>query len=96
MLAVTLWTLCPTSCTLQFRLAGPSERMRNIAWEVVLLVLGWVAVTIAQVVVCATTSLHLGPATAYGVWVLLVEGLGATTLVIYSIHLCVRNPIGDL
>ena len=56
----------------------------------VLLVLAWVAVTIAYVVVRATTSLRLGPATAYGVWVLVMEGLGATTLVIYSIHLCVR------
>ena len=70
--------------------AGPSQRKWNIAWEMVLLVLAWLGVTIAYVVVRATKSLHLGPATAYGVWVLVMEALGATTLVIYSIHLCVR------
>ena len=64
--------------------------MWNIAWEMVLLVLAWLGVTIAYVVVRATTSLRLGPATAYGVWVLVMEALGATTLMIYSIHLCVR------
>lgn len=91
MLGFTRLTLCPTLCSLDPCVdAGPSQRKWNIAWEMVLLVLAWLAVTIAYVVVRATKSLHLGPATAYGVWVLVMEALGATTLVIYSIHLCVR------
>ena len=91
MLVVTALNLCPTFCRLEpFPNAGPSQRKWNIAWEMVLLVLAWVGVTIAYVVVRATKSLHLGPATAYGIWVLVMEALGATTLAIYSIHLCVR------
>ena len=82
--------LLQTSSLHPFLDAGPSQRKWNIAWEMVLLVLAWLGVTIAYVVVRATKSLHLGPATAYGVWVLVMEALGATTLVIYSIHLCVR------
>lgn len=37
------------------------------------LILCWFVVTIIYIVVRATKSLHLGKATAYGVWVLVME-----------------------
>ena len=37
------------------------------------LIVAWLVVTIIYIVVRATKSLHLGKATAYGVWVLIME-----------------------
>lgn len=37
------------------------------------LIVAWFVVTIIYIVVRATKSLHLGAATAYGVWVLIME-----------------------
>lgn len=37
------------------------------------LILAWFVITIIYIVVRATKSLHLGKATAYGVWVLIME-----------------------
>ena len=56
----------------------------------VLIVLAWFVVTIIYIVVRATKSLKLGHLVAYGVWVLVVEGLGASTLLLYAFHLCLR------
>ena len=56
----------------------------------VLIVLAWFVVTIIYIVVRATKSLRLGHLVAYGVWVLVVEGLGASTLLLYAFHLCLR------
>ena len=56
----------------------------------VLLVLAWFVVTIIYIVVRSTKSLRLGHLVAYGVWVLVVEGLGASTLLLYAFHLCLR------
>ena len=56
----------------------------------VLIVLAWFVVTIIYIVVRATKSLKLGHLVAYGAWVLVVEGLGASTLLLYAFHLCLR------
>lgn len=44
-----------------------------------LLTLAWFVVSIIYIVVRATKSLHLGKATAYGVWVLVME-VGSLTV----------------
>ena len=75
---------CPLSC------AGKGQWKWNICWPMVLIVLAWFVVTIIYIVVRATKSLSLGHLVAYGVWVLVVEGLGASTLLLYAFHLCLR------
>jgi cellulose synthase/poly-beta-1,6-N-acetylglucosamine synthase-like glycosyltransferase len=65
--------------------------LANIFWPMVVVVMAWFGVTIAYIVVRATQSLGLGKLTAYGVWVLVIEALGATTLFIYAIHLMVAS-----
>lgn len=47
--------------------------MRNVNWLMALLALAWFVIAIIYIVVRATKSLHLGKATAYGVWVLVME-----------------------
>ena len=47
--------------------------MQNINWLMAFLILAWFVVTIIYIVVRATKSLKLGKATAYGVWVLVME-----------------------
>ena len=53
------------------RIAG--QYMQNVNWLMALLALAWFIIAIIYIVVRATKSLHLGKATAYGVWVLVME-----------------------
>lgn len=56
---------------LRWMFAG--QHMQNINWLMAFLILSWFVVTIIYIVVRATKSLKLGKATAYGVWVLIME-----------------------
>ena len=49
------------------------QHIQNINWVMAFLILCWFVITIIYIVVRATKSLHLGKATAYGVWVLVME-----------------------
>lgn len=58
------------------------QHIQNINWLMAFLILCWFVITIIYIVVRATKSLHLGKATAYGVWVLIME---------VSLHICLQN-----
>lgn len=49
------------------------QYLQNINWLMAILTLAWFVVSIIYIVVRATKSLNLGKATAYGVWVLVME-----------------------
>lgn len=49
------------------------QHIQNINWLMAFLILCWFVITIIYIVVRATKSLKLGKATAYGVWVLIME-----------------------
>ena len=49
------------------------QHIQNINWVMAFLILCWFVITIIYIVVRATKSLKLGKATAYGVWVLVME-----------------------
>ena len=52
-------------------LAG--QYLQNVNWLMAILTVAWFVIAIIYIVVRATRSLHLGKATAYGVWVLVME-----------------------
>ena len=58
------------------------QHIQNINWLMAFLILCWFVITIIYIVVRATKSLHLGKATAYGVWVLVME---------VSLHICFQS-----
>jgi len=58
------------------------QHIQNINWVMAFLILCWFVITIIYIVVRATKSLHLGKATAYGVWVLVME---------VSLHICFQS-----
>ena len=57
--------MCVCVCT--------GQHIQNINWGMSFLILCWFVITIIYIVVRATRSLKLGKATAYGVWVLVME-----------------------
>ncbi len=60
------------------------QHIQNINWVMAFLILCWFVITIIYIVVRATKSLHLGKATAYGVWVLIME---------VSLHICFQSHL---
>lgn len=93
-------TTVPSPAFSPLNMAGPGKRRlpwagqfwRNTNWFMTGMVLAWVAITTGYVVVRATQSLK-GLSTGiliYGIWVLVVEVLGATTLMLYAVHLMVH------
>ena len=49
------------------------QHLQNINWVMAFIITAWFVITVIYIVVRATKSLHLGKATAYGVWVLVME-----------------------
>lgn len=81
-------------------MAGPGKRklqwagqfFQNTNWFMTGMVLAWLAVTVGYVVVRSSQSikpLKIG-VKIYGIWVLVIEVLGASTLLIYAVHLMVN------
>lgn len=85
--------VCCSRPSRPFPLALPAGKVAsNTCWPMVVVIVAWIAVTIVYIVIRATQSLGLRPKglVAYGVWVLVLEVLGCSTLMIYALHLTLR------
>ena len=60
------------------------QHLQNINWIMAFIITAWFVITIIYIVVRATKSLHLGKATAYGVWVLVMEVTLSFTLFMHA------------
>lgn len=65
--------ILPDCSEVQATCVDAGQYMQNVNWLMALLTLAWFVIAIIYIVVRATKSLHLGKATAYGVWVLVME-----------------------
>ncbi|KAL3145110.1 hypothetical protein ABBQ38_001719 [Trebouxia sp. C0009 RCD-2024] len=91
----------PTPAFTPLNLAGPGKRklpwagqfFQNTNWIMTSVVLAWIVVTIGYIIVRASVSLKNlhGADIVYGIYVLVIEALGATTLFLYGTHLMVRH-----
>ena len=68
------------------------QHLQNINWIMAFIIMAWFVITIIYIVVRATKSLHLGKATAYGVWVLVMEVTFCFTPFVHPIRPYITPP----